>query len=126
MNTRTPILDQVVPVPGLEQRWNSVTQLTCRAVLITVGFWTVVVLNGIVLRANPLWTLLVIILADLIACLLHECGHAVAAILMGHRLISFRAGAITLARSRRGLRLTFDWTKLVAGGAVGSATGNNR
>jgi hypothetical protein len=122
MNTRTPILDQVVPVPCLEQRWNSASNLTCRAVLINVGLWTVVVLNGIVLRANPLWTLVVLILADTIACLLHKCGHAIAAILLGHRLISFRAGAISLVRRRHGVQFTFEWKKFLGGGAVGAVS----
>ncbi len=117
MDSRTPILDQVAPVPRLEYGWNSAIQLT-QLVLVGAGFCKVLVLNRVVFRASPLWTLAVLILADRISCLLHECGHAITSILLRRRLIVFRVGPISLMWPRHGFRLVFDWKKLFMGGAV--------
>lgn len=116
--TTTPILDLELAVPGVQQRWTPVTNMTFWSMLFGLGFWAVLFLNRFVFWSHPLRTLITLLVTHCVTCVIHECGHATAAILVGHRLISFRAGSLSVVRRNGDFRVSFNWKNVLAGGAV--------
>jgi hypothetical protein len=75
----------------------------------------IVILSRVFAMVNPLRTLLELIVAYYVSCLLHECGHSIGCLMVGYRLQSFAVGPVSLASRGRELELRFDWKRLGGG-----------
>jgi tetratricopeptide (TPR) repeat protein len=69
--------------------------------------------------ANPGLTAFLLLLW--LHVVLHECGHALAAVAVGFRVKSVAVGPFVLDKGAKGIRLEFDWRRmLMLGGYVGA------
>jgi tetratricopeptide (TPR) repeat protein len=62
---------------------------------------------------------------DFLVLVVHELGHALATWAVGYRLKVICAGPVTIRRSARGRRITFDWRRVLSGGGFVGAIPNS-
>lgn len=120
MTTCTPIPGPVLRVGSVDWRAISAADVGLGGMVLALGFWAVVAFNTAVVRNTPLATLLAIVATFCIADVVHECGHAAAACLLGHQVVALRAGPLSLTRRNDGWVIRLDWRQCLGSGAVTS------
>ena len=118
MTTRTPIPGSVWRVAFADWRFPGAAEMGIGPLLLGLGFWSVMGINLLVLRSRPFETLLLLAAIHCIACLLHECGHAAASLLLGYQVAGIRIGPLHATRRKKGWGVRLDWKQSIDGGCV--------